>query len=152
MPIKIPDHLPAQKVLESENIFTMNEGRASSQDIRPLRILLLNLMPTKIETETQFLRLLGNTPLQCEIELLQTVTHVAKNISSSYLATFYKTFEEVKGEKYDGMIVTGAPVEKMPFEEVDYWPEPVSYTHLCLAQGEKSLMDIRGARTANRHR
>ncbi len=123
MPIKIPDHLPAQKVLESENIFTMNEGRASSQDIRPLRILLLNLMPTKIETETQFLRLLGNTPLQCEIELLQTVTHVAKNISSSYLAAFYKTFEEVKDEKYDGMIVTGAPVEKMPFEEVDYWPE-----------------------------
>lgn len=123
MPIKIPNKLPAQKILETENIFVMAEDRASAQDIRPLRILLLNLMPTKIETETQFLRLLGNTPLQVEVELLQTATHVAKNISPVYLTSFYKTLDQVRGEKYDGMIVTGAPVELMPFEEVDYWPE-----------------------------
>lgn len=123
MPIRIPDKLPAQKILETENIFVMSEERASTQDIRPLRIIILNLMPTKIETETQFLRLLGNTPLQVEIELLQTVTHVAKNVSSAHLNTFYKTLDDVRDEKFDGMIVTGAPVEHLQYEEVDYWQE-----------------------------
>lgn len=123
MPITVPKGLPAIKVLEKENIFVMAEQRAARQDIRPLKILILNLMPTKIETETQLLRLIGNTPLQIEAELLQTKTHLAKNISEDYLLKFYKTFEEVKENRYDGMIVTGAPVEQMPFEEVDYWSE-----------------------------
>lgn len=123
MPIKIPDALPAAKILENENIFVMTEKRADTQDIRPLKILILNLMPTKIETETQLLRLLGNTPLQIEIELLQTVTYEAKNVSKQHLLSFYKTFDEVKDNRYDGMIVTGAPVEHMKFEEVDYWDE-----------------------------
>ena len=123
MPITVPEGLPAIKTLERENIFVMTESRARRQDIRPLKILILNLMPTKVETETQLLRLLGNTPLQVEIELLQTETHTAKNVSAEYLLRFYKTFDEVKHNRYDGLIVTGAPVEQMPFEEVDYWPE-----------------------------
>lgn len=123
MPIRIPDALPAAKILENENIFVMTEKRASTQDIRPLKILILNLMPTKVETETQLLRLLGNTPLQIEIELLQTATYKAKNVSKQHLLDFYKTFDEIKHKRYDGMIVTGAPVELMEFEEVDYWDE-----------------------------
>ncbi len=123
MPIKIPNQLPAQKILETENIFVMSEARAVSQDIRPLRILLLNLMPTKIDTETQFLRLLGNTPFQVEVDLLQTATHVAKNISPVYLTSFYKTLKDVRSQRYDGMIVTGAPLEHLAYEDVDYWPE-----------------------------
>lgn len=123
MPIKITNALPAKTFLEKENVFVMTEDRANSQDIRPLKILILNLMPTKIATETQILRLLGNTPLQVDIELLQTVTHVSKNTSQEHLTKFYKCFDEVKNEKFDGMIVTGAPVEQMEFEEVDYWPE-----------------------------
>lgn len=123
MPIKIPDTLPAAKILENENIFVMTENRANTQDIRPLKILILNLMPTKVETETQLLRLLGNTPLQIEIDLLQTATYEAKNVSKQHLLDFYKTFDEVKGNRYDGMIVTGAPVEHMKFEDVDYWDE-----------------------------
>lgn len=123
MPIKIQASLPAIKVLESENIFVMTHERAMSQDIRPLKIVILNLMPTKIATETQLLRLLGNTPLQVDVELMQVATHVSKNTSSSHLNTFYKTFDDVKGEKYDGMIITGAPVETMEFTEVDYWDE-----------------------------
>lgn len=123
MPIKIQDSLPARKVLEAENIFVMTHERAMKQDIRPLKIIVLNLMPTKIETETQLLRLLGNSPLQIDIELLQTVTHVAKNTASSHLSTFYKSFSEIREERYDGMIITGAPVELLPFEEVDYWRE-----------------------------
>ena len=123
MPIKIADQLPAQRTLESENIFVMTEERASMQDIRPLRILLLNLMPTKIETETQFLRLLSNTPLQVEIELLQTSTHKSKNTSEEHMIKFYKTFDEIRDQRFDGMIITGAPVEQMAFEDVDYWPE-----------------------------
>ncbi|MGI6260940.1 MAG: homoserine O-acetyltransferase MetA [Acutalibacteraceae bacterium] len=123
MPIKIPDKLPAQAILEAENIFIMSEERAVTQDIRPLRILLLNLMPTKVETETQLLRILGNTPLQVEIQLLQTATHVAKNISAAHLTSFYYTLDQVRDQKFDGMIVTGAPVELMEFEEVDYWDE-----------------------------
>ena len=123
MPIKIDTLLPAHKTLEDENIFVMTEERAVSQDIRPLKILILNLMPTKIETETQLLRLLGNSPLQVEIELLQTATHKSKNAPAEHMLSFYKTFDEVKGERFDGMIVTGAPVELLRFEDVDYWDE-----------------------------
>lgn len=123
MPIKIPDNLPAAKILESENVFIMTENRASHQDIRPLHIIILNLMPTKIETETQLLRLLGNSPLQVDIDLMQTVTHIAKNTSLEYLLRFYQTFDQIKDKKYDGMIITGAPVESMRFEDVDYWDE-----------------------------
>lgn len=123
MPIKISNELPARTFLEQENVFVMSEERADSQDIRPLKILILNLMPTKIATETQILRLLSNTPLQVDIELMQTVTHVSKNTSQEHLTKFYKSFDEVKHEKFDGMIVTGAPVEQMEFEEVDYWDE-----------------------------
>lgn len=123
MPITVPEGLPAIKTLTGENIFVMTEGRARSQDIRPLRILILNLMPTKTETETQLLRLIGNTPLQVEIELMQAGTHTAKNVSAEYLLRFYKTLSEVRGSLYDGLIVTGAPVEQMAFEDVDYWEE-----------------------------
>ena len=123
MPIKIPNELPAVKILEDENIFVMTETRAITQDIRPLKILILNLMPTKVDTETQLSRLLGNTPLQVEIELIHTETHKSKNTSEEHLLAFYKTFSEVRDRYFDGMIITGAPVEKMEFEEVDYWGE-----------------------------
>ena len=123
MPIRIQADLPAIEVLESENIFVMTHERANVQDIRPLKIAILNLMPTKIETETQLLRLLGNSPLQVDVELLHTATHISKNTSSYHLNTFYKTFSDVKEEKFDGLIITGAPVEQLPFEEVDYWDE-----------------------------
>ena len=123
MPIRIPDTLPAARTLESENIFIMTEQRASTQDIRPLKIVILNLMPTKVETETQLLRVLGNSPLQVDIELLQTSSHVSKNTSQEHLLKFYKTFDQIKDDYFDGMIITGAPVEQMEFEEVDYWPE-----------------------------
>ncbi len=123
MPIKIPDSLPAHKTLEAENIFVMTEQRALSQDIRPLKIIILNLMPTKIETETQLLRLLGNSPLQVETELLQTATHKSKNTSEEHMLNFYKTFDDIKNDRFDGMIITGAPVELLEFEEVDYWQE-----------------------------
>lgn len=123
MPIKIDNQLPARHSLELENIFVMPENRAMTQDIRPLHIIILNLMPTKIETETQILRLLSNTPLQVDVELLQVKSHVAKNVSQEHMLKFYKTFNDVKNRKFDGMIVTGAPVEMMPFEEVDYWDE-----------------------------
>ncbi|MCD7770931.1 MAG: homoserine O-succinyltransferase [Oscillospiraceae bacterium] len=123
MPIRIPNSLPAAKTLQDENIFIMPETRAATQDIRPLRILLLNLMPTKIETETQFARLLGNTPLQVEIELMHTVSHQSKNTSPEHLLSFYKTFDEIKSSRYDGMVITGAPVEHMKFEDVEYWNE-----------------------------
>lgn len=123
MPIKIPNDLPAVKTLQSENIFVMTEHRAQSQDIRPLKILILNLMPKKIETETQLARLLGNTPLQVEPELMRTSSHQSKNVAEEHLLAFYKTFDEVKENYYDGMIITGAPVELLEFEEVDYWQE-----------------------------
>ena len=123
MPIKIPDDLPATSILENENVFVMKEGRAYSQDIRPLRILLLNLMPTKIVTETQLLRLLGNSPLQVEVDFLYTATYAPVNTSQEHLFKFYATFDEVKHNKYDGMIITGAPIEQIPFEQVAYWPE-----------------------------
>ena len=123
MPIKVQTNLPAIKVLESENIFVMPDDVALRQDIRPLKILILNLMPTKITTETQLLRLLGNSPLQVDIELLQMATHTSKNTSPHHLTTFYKTFDQVKNDNFDGLIITGAPVEQIPFEEVDYWDE-----------------------------
>jgi homoserine O-succinyltransferase/O-acetyltransferase len=123
MPIKIPDHLPAKEVLNNENIFTMDESVAFHQDIRPLRIAIMNLMPTKETTETQILRLIGNTPLQVEFVLLHPKSHTSKNTSQEHLEQFYKTFDDVKDEYFDGMIITGAPVEHMPFEEVNYWEE-----------------------------
>ncbi|MBR0464935.1 MAG: homoserine O-succinyltransferase [Clostridia bacterium] len=123
MPIKIPDALPATKTLTEENIFVMTEKRARTQDIRPLRILLLNLMPTKIDTETQLSRLLGNTPLQVELTLARVRSHESKNTPQEHMLTFYKRFDEVMTERFDGMIITGAPVEHLAFEQVDYWPE-----------------------------
>ncbi len=123
MPIKIPNELPATKVLTEENIFVMTETRAITQDIRPLKILLLNLMPKKIDTETQLARLLGNTPLQVELELIHTKSHESKNTSTQHLLAFYKTFDDVKHKTFDGMIITGAPVEQMEFEEVEYCEE-----------------------------
>lgn len=125
MPIRIPDALPATAALESENIFVMTEYRAVHQDIRPLRVLILNLMPTKIATETQLMRKLSNTPLQIEVDLLRTLSHEAKNVSPEHLKTFYRTFDDVRNEQYDGLIITGAPVEKLAFEDVDYWGELV---------------------------
>ena len=123
MPIKIPNNLPAVKTLTEENIFVMTETRAITQDIRPLRILILNLMPKKIETETQLARLLGNSPLQVEPTLIRTSSHQSKNVAEEHLLAFYKTFNDIKSEKFDGMIITGAPVEHLKFEEVEYWQE-----------------------------
>ncbi|MCM1150369.1 MAG: homoserine O-succinyltransferase [Butyricicoccus sp.] len=123
MPLIIPQALPAYSALEDENIFVMHSARARSQDIRPLRILLVNLMPTKIATETQIARMLANTPLQVELSLLHMGTHESAHVSEAHLASFYKTFEQVRSERFDGMIVTGAPVELLEFEQVDYWPE-----------------------------
>ena len=123
MPIKIPNDLPAVQTLAEENIFVMTEKRAITQDIRPLRILLLNLMPKKIETETQISRVLGNSPLQIELTLIRTATYQSQNTAQEHLLAFYKTIDDIKNENYDGMIITGAPVELKEFEEVDYWPE-----------------------------
>ena len=123
MPIRIPNDLPATAALQQENIFVMTQNRASTQDIRPLEIVLLNLMPTKIVTETQLSRLLGNTPLQVNLELMHTSTHKAKNVSEEHMLSFYKSFDELKNRKFDGMVITGAPVEKLEVEQVDYWEE-----------------------------
>ena len=123
MPIKIPNQLPATGVLRSENIFVMTETRAISQDIRPLEILLLNLMPLKIETETQLARVLSNSPLQIEMELIAPTGHVPKNTPKDHMLSFYKSFQDVKHRTFDGLVITGAPVEQLPFEQVDYWPE-----------------------------
>lgn len=123
MPIKLQNELPAVEILEKENIFVMTDNRAITQDIRPLKILVLNLMPKKAETETQLSRLLGNSPLQVEFELIHTKSHVPKHTSKEYLLAFYKTFDDVKHRKFDGLIITGAPVEKLEFEEVSYWEE-----------------------------
>lgn len=123
MPIRIPDSLPAREVLEAENIFTMTEFRAFHQDIRPLKVLILNLMPTKIVTETQLLRKLSNTPLQIQVELLHTASYTGHYTDSSHLDTFYTTFDRIRDNKYDGMIITGAPVENLEFDQVDYWEE-----------------------------
>ena len=144
MPIRIPDKLPATKQLRNENIFVMSEKKAMHQDIRPLKIVIVNLMPTKITTETQLLRLLSNSPLQTEIEFLQMDSHKSKNTSQEHLKTFYKTFDKIKNSRFDGMIITGAPVENLEFEKVDYWNELVkimdwstthvtSTLHICWA-------------------
>ena len=121
MPIKIPNDLPATRMLESENIFVMHETRAVTQEIRPLKLLLLNLMPTKVATETQLARLLGNTPLQVELELLMVRSHVSKNTPEEHMLSFYKYFDEVRDRNFDGLVITGAPVEKLEFEDVEYW-------------------------------
>ncbi len=123
MPIRIPNDLPAAEILQQENIFVMTHTRAITQDIRPLELVVLNLMPTKIATETQLTRLLGNTPLQVHLELMHTTSHESKNVTPEHLLSFYKSFDELKDRKFDGMVITGAPVEQMPFEEVDYWDE-----------------------------
>jgi len=123
MPIRIPDSLPAAEVLTGENIFVMTEARAETQDIRPLSIVLLNLMPTKIATETQLLRLIGNTPIQVDVTFLHPESHKSKNTPEEHLLKFYNTFSEIRDKKFDGLIITGAPVEQMPFEEVNYWEE-----------------------------
>ena len=123
MPIKIPNLLPATQTLHEENIFVITENRAVTQDIRPLRIVMLNLMPQKIATETQIARLIGNTPLQVELELLQTATHKSTHTSEEHMLSFYKVFDDIKDQNFDGMIITGAPVEHMEFEEVEYWDE-----------------------------
>lgn len=123
MPVKIPDNLPAREILESENIFVMGWDRALHQDIRPLRIAILNIMPTKIHTETQLLRLIGNSPLQVEVTLFHPASHISKNTTEEHLKTFYHTFDEISDERFDGLIITGAPVELLEFEEVDYWQE-----------------------------
>ena len=123
MPIRIPNDLPAAGTLQKENIFVMPANRAVRQDIRPLEIVVLNLMPTKIVTETQLSRLLGNTPLQVNLELMHTTSHISKNVAQEHLLTFYKSFDELKHRKFDGMVITGAPVEHLDFEDVDYWPE-----------------------------
>ncbi len=151
MPIKIPNGLPAAEMLLKENIFVMNEFRAVSQDIRPLKILLLNLMPTKIVTETQFSRLLGNTPLQVELTLLKTSSHESKNTSKEHMIAFYKTFDEVKGEKFDGMVVTGAPVEHFDFEDVDYWTELTSIFDWAKTNVFSSVFICWGAQAALYH-
>ena len=159
MPIRIPDALPATAALESENIFVMTEYRALHQDIRPLRVLILNLMPTKIATETQIMRKLSNTPLQIEVELLRTRSHEAKNASPEHLETFYRTFDEVRDERFDGLIITGAPVEKLDFTDVDYWDELVdimdwsttnvhSTLHICWG-AQAGLFLITGSTSTN---
>jgi len=123
MPVKIPDALPATRILTEERIFVMTEKRSASQDIRPLHIAILNLMPTKEATETQLLRLIGNTPIQVEVTLLRTQTYASQNVDQEHLKTFYRTFDDVKDEYFDGVIITGAPVEKMDFKDVRYWQE-----------------------------
>jgi len=151
MPVKIPDTLPAMGILESENIFVMGESRAIHQDIRPLRVAILNLMPTKIVTETQLLRLLGNSPLQVEVELLHMESHDSRNTPPEHLLEHYSTFADVREKKFDGLVVTGAPVEQMPFEEVDYWPELVELMDWARAHVYSSLFICWGAQAALYH-
>ena len=151
MPIKIPNDLPAAATLQSENIFVMPETRAITQDIRPLEILILNLMPTKVVTETQFARLLGNTPLQVHLEFLHTRSHVATHVSAEHLFTFYKTFDEVRDRRYDGMIITGAPVEQLPFEDVEYWQELCSIMDWSRTHVHSTLHICWGAQAALYH-
>ncbi|MDR3091540.1 MAG: homoserine O-succinyltransferase [Clostridiales bacterium] len=151
MPIKIPDRLPAAKLLKQEQIFLMPETRAAGQDIRPLRIALLNLMPNKQATEEQFLRLIGNTPLQVEVTLLYTESRVPKHTSWEYLTEFYTSFEEIKDKRYDGLIVTGAPVERLPFEEVTYWAELTKIFDWAKNRVNSSIFICWGAQAALYH-
>jgi homoserine O-succinyltransferase len=152
MPVRIPETLPARAVLESENIFVMGEERARHQDIRPLRVAILNLMPTKIATETQLLRLLGNSPLQVEVTLLHTLSHESKNVADEHLINHYKSFAQVRRQKFDGLIITGAPVEQMDFEEVDYWPELKNILDWAETNVFASLHICWGAQAALYHR
>lgn len=145
MPIQIPNDLPAAQTLQQENIFVMDHQRACTQDIRPLQILLLNLMPTKIVTETQLSRLLGNTPLQVQLELMTMSTHQSKNVSQEHLLSFYKTFDQIKDRRFDGMVITGAPVEQMDFEQVDYWPELCRIMEWCKTHVHSTLHICWGA-------
>jgi homoserine O-succinyltransferase/O-acetyltransferase len=151
MPVKIPDTLPAMGILESENIFVMGENRALHQDIRPLRLAILNLMPTKIVTETQLLRLLGNSALQVEVELLHMESHEARHTPADHLLEHYSTFEEVRAQRFDGLIVTGAPVEQLPFEEVDYWPELVRVMDWARSNVYSTLYICWGAQAGLHH-
>ncbi len=152
MPVKIPTTLPARATLEQENIFVMDEDRAIHQDIRPLRVAILNLMPTKIATETQLLRLLSNSALQVEVTLLHTATHESKNTDADHLLNHYVTFDEIKSEKFDGLIITGAPVEQMPFEEVDYWNELTQIMDWAETNVESNFYICWGAQAALYHR
>ena len=149
MPICIPDSLPAAHTLESENIFVMTQERATHQDIRPLKIGILNLMPTKIVTETQLLRLLSNSPLQIDIELIQTASHISKNTAAEHLFKFYRTFDDIKDELFDGFIITGAPVEQMEFEAVDYWPELCTFLEWTKSHVYSTLHICWGAQAAH---
>lgn len=151
MPIIIPNDLPARKVLDSEGIFVIPQDEATKQDIRALQVALLNLMPLKIETETQIARLLGNSPLQVELTLLKTATHRSANTSEEHLLQFYKTFEDVKDRHFDGLIITGAPVETLEFEEVDYWPELKSILDWSVTNAHASLFICWGAQAALQH-
>ena len=151
MPIRIPDHLPARKTLENEGVVVMDSSRASRQDIRPLRIGLLNLMPNKERTETQFSRLIGSTPLQIDLTLVRVTDHKSKNTTEDYLKTFYKTWEEVKQETFDGFVVTGAPVANMPFEEVRYWPEMLEIMEWTKSNVHQTMFICWGAQAALHH-
>jgi homoserine O-succinyltransferase/O-acetyltransferase len=152
MPVKIPTTLPARTILENENVFIMDEDRALHQDIRALRVAILNLMPTKIATETQLLRLLSNSALQVEVTLLHTATHESKNTDADHLLRHYVTFDEIKNEKYDGLLITGAPVEQMPFEEVDYWKELTKIIDWGETNVESNFYICWGAQAALYHR
>jgi len=152
MPVKIPPTLPAREILEYENIFVMDEYRAAHQDIRPLRVAILNLMPTKVATETQLLRLLSNSALQVEITLLHTATHESKNTDAEHLLQHYVTFENIKAEKFDGLIITGAPIEHLPFEEVDYWNELTQIFDWAETHVESTFYICWGAQAALYHK
>ncbi len=152
MPVKIPTTLPARAILERENIFIMDEDRATRQDIRPLRVAILNLMPTKVATETQLLRLLSNSALQVEVTLLHTATYESKNTDADHLLTHYVTFDDVRNDKFDGLIVTGAPIEQMPFEEVDYWNELTQIMDWAETNVESNFYICWGAQAALYHK
>ncbi|MDQ1289245.1 MAG: homoserine O-succinyltransferase/O-acetyltransferase [Actinomycetota bacterium] len=151
MPVNIPRTLPARKILESENVFVMSETRAGHQDIRPLRIVIANLMPTKVDTETQLLRLLGNSPLQVQVTLLHMGSHESRNTPPEHLEAFYATFDQIRGSKFDGLIVTGAPVELLPFEDVDYWPELCELMDWSITHAFSTLYVCWGAQAALYH-
>jgi homoserine O-succinyltransferase len=152
MPVRIPSSLPARATLEGENVFVMGEERAAHQDIRPMRVAILNLMPTKIATETQLLRLLGNSALQVDVTLLRTASHDPKNVGAEHLLKHYTTFDRIRGEKFDGLIITGAPVEQMEFEEVDYWPELVRIMDWAATDVVSTFNICWGAQAALYHR
>ena len=152
MPVRIPATLPARAILEGENVFVMGEERAEHQDIRPLKVAILNLMPTKIATETQILRLLGNSAIQVDVTLLHTATHEAKNTDAEHLLNHYATFDDVRSEKFDGLIITGAPVEQMPFEQVDYWEELTRIMDWADTNVESTFNICWGAQAALYHR